>query len=314
MTTDQMLEWLQLDVPPLLMLTFTSLICAISGNYVVLVRRSLMGDAVSHSVLPGIVLGFLLGGSLLSIWIVVGAVVSAMLGLLMMEVLQRYVGAEANASTGAVFTTMFALGVVMLELWVGTRVHLDVEHVLFGSLEQVLWLDVIRFEDIFLLETWKSFPDSVLWSGVWLFVLLLGLYGFGDVIVRVCFDGVQASLLGYHPRLVHIVLMMVLTVTAVLSFRAVGSILVIALFVCPAATARLVSVSVRTQVLFSMVFAIFVSFLGYILAVVVPLVSGYGSTFSVSGSVALLSFLLFVLTAFLRHFGVGMFGGVRMVV
>ena len=292
------LEFIQLDFPPLLMLLFTSSICAISGNYVVLVKRSLMSDGVSHSVLPGIVLGFLVSGSFFSFWLVVGAIISASIGLYLTEWLIKTLDAEPNAVTGAVFTFMLALGVFMLEKLIGTRVHLDIDHVLFGGLEQIIWLEIDSLDQLLDWQTWLSFPSSILWAGTWLVLLLMGIVVMGRAIVIACFDPIQASMRGYNARRIHNFMMLVLMVTAVLSFRAVGSILVIMLFVSPAATMRVLTDKIRQQVIGSVVIALVASILGYVMSVFFPMLLGLESSLSVGGMVSFLLFVLFLLSVY----------------
>src|SRR5215213_10145753 len=89
------------------------------GCFLVVRGMSLLGDALSHSVLPGIVIGFLIGGSLHSPWILVGATAVGMGAALLVETVQRHSRVKEDASLGIVFTTLFALGVVMISLWAG---------------------------------------------------------------------------------------------------------------------------------------------------------------------------------------------------
>src|SRR5215469_1340919 len=113
-----------------------NLACALLGCYLLLRRMSLLGDAVSHAVLPGVVIGFWISGSTSSGWIFVTAVAVGLLATLLIQLLHGFAQVAEDASMGVVFTSLFALGVVML-VQVGPHVDLDVDCVLYGLLELV---------------------------------------------------------------------------------------------------------------------------------------------------------------------------------
>ncbi|MGH7137069.1 MAG: metal ABC transporter permease, partial [Pirellulales bacterium] len=116
-----------------------NLACALLGCYLLLRRMSLLGDALSHAVLPGVVLGFWISGSTSSVWIFIAAALVGLLATFLIQLLQGLGQVAEDASMGVVFTSLFALGVVML-VKVGSRVDLDVDCVLFGLIDYA-WLN-----------------------------------------------------------------------------------------------------------------------------------------------------------------------------
>ena len=294
-----LLEFIRLDFPPLLMLMLTALMCSIAGNYVILTKRSLASDMIAHSVLPGIVLGFLIGGSLTSIWVSVGAMVSAGIAIFFGEYGIKKIPVEPNAILGAVFSVMFALGLVFLELFVGSQVHLDVDHVLFGGLEQIIWLDINSLADLFLWSTWLTFPAVIVHGVVLLCLLLCVITVTRKPLVMTMFDREHAALCGFYPGVLHALAMISLVLTVVFAFQAVGSVLVLALLICPGGLMRLYGGSLRVQFIGSALFAVLLSIAGYSISVFVPIMIGLEHTFSVAGSVGSLAFLCFLIGALL---------------
>jgi manganese/zinc/iron transport system permease protein len=144
--------FLQFDLPSLLLGILAALSCAIVGNFLLLRRQSLMGDTISHVVLPGIVGGYLLVGTM-STWAMMGgAGVAALVSVVLIAVVRDLARVESGAAMGLVFTTMFALGVVMLEQSGARAVHLDVEHALYGNLESAVWLEAESWGDLLVPE------------------------------------------------------------------------------------------------------------------------------------------------------------------
>ncbi len=200
-----------------------SLSLGLVGCFLVVRGLSLLGDALSHSVLPGIVIGFLIGGSLHSPWILIGATAVGLLAAVMVQGVQHHSRVKEDASLGIVFTSLFALGVVMINLFAG-QADLDPGCVLYGNIEY------------FALGSDRG--------AIWLMAgitaaLVLGLVAFYRPLLVTTFDPGLAVSLGIRAALVHYALMAVLSLTVVASFEAVGAILAVALLVMPGATARL---------------------------------------------------------------------------
>ena len=134
-------EFVQFSLTPMLIGTLAAMACALPGNFLILRRQALIGDAISHVVLPGIVVGFLVSGSIAAGPMGLGASAgAAIVAVVLIEAIRRYGRVEPGAAMGVVFTTMFAAGVLLLEQTGSAQVHLDVEHALMGNLEQLIWL------------------------------------------------------------------------------------------------------------------------------------------------------------------------------
>ncbi len=143
-------EFVQFSLTPILIGSLAGIACALPGNFLILRRQALIGDAISHVVLPGIVVAFLLTGTVAAMPMLLGAAGAAVVAVLLIEALKRLGGIEPGAAMGVVFTTMFAGGVLLLEQTDTSRVHLDVEHALMGNLESLIWFQA---------EGWGSLVD-----------------------------------------------------------------------------------------------------------------------------------------------------------
>jgi manganese/zinc/iron transport system permease protein len=145
-------EFVQLSLTPILIGLFAAIACALPGNFLILRRQALLGDAISHVVLPGIVVAFLLTGVVSAIPMMLGAGVAALVAVGLIEAVKRLGRIEPGAAMGVVFTAMFAGGVLLLEQSDASSVHLDVQHALMGNLESLIW---------FRAEGWGSLLDPV---------------------------------------------------------------------------------------------------------------------------------------------------------
>lgn len=141
-------DFVALSLPPMLIGTFAAMACALPGNFLLLRRQALIGDAISHVVLPGIVLAFLVTGAVATLPMMLGAGAAALIAVLLIETIRRIGRVETGAAMGVVFTAMFAGGVILLERSDTSSVHLDVEHALYGNLESLIWLDATGWESL----------------------------------------------------------------------------------------------------------------------------------------------------------------------
>lgn len=284
--------FIQLDLPALLLAILTALVCAIPGNFLVLRRQSLMGDAISHVVLPGIVMGFLISGTTQSLPMLLGALVAAIAAVGLIELVRRLGRLEAGAAMGVVFTTMFAAGVVLLEQTAARDVHIDVQHALYGNIEGTIWLTPANLSDLLDINVWLTLPEPIVRLGFAL-VLIGGLTAlFFKELAITTFDPGLAQSLGVSPGLIGAGLVSVTAIAAVAAFDAVGSILVIAMFVCPPATARMLTDNLKHQVAISLVAAFASATLGYAIAVWLPLIFGFDLALSAAGCIAVMAGLL----------------------
>ena len=247
--------FLQFDLVPMLLGVLSALACGLLGNFLVLRRQSLMGDAISHVVLPGIVLGFLLSGTTASLPMLLGAGFAALVAVGLIELIRRLSRIEAGAVMGVVFTFMFALGVVMLEQSDARSVHIDVQHSLYGNLQNAIWLDAHDLSSLVDVAALSTLPESLLrLAAVTLAVIVFVVFLYKELKI-VSFDAGLADSLGISSRLVGFSLVAMTALAAVAAFSAVGSILVIAMFICPAAAARLLTDRLSVQLWLSALFA-----------------------------------------------------------
>lgn len=290
-------EFVPLSLPPILIGILAAIACALPGNFLVLRKQALIGDAISHVVLPGIVLAFLVTQALDAWAMLLGAGAAALFAVVMIDVIKRVSRIEVGAIMGVVFTTLFALGVLLLEQSSASSVHLDVEHALMGNLESLIWLEA---------RGWASLLDPVALAGLppelprlalTLVLIVVLLIIFWRPLTLSTFDEGYAESLGLPVRAISLGLVMVAALAAVTAFDAVGSIIVIAMFICPAAAARLMTDRLRSQIWWSVGFATLSASLGYILAGYGPLWIGLENSVSAAGMIAAVSGLILALTA-----------------
>lgn len=289
--------FLQLDLPAMMAALFATLACALLGNFLVLRRQALMGDAISHAVLPGIVVAFLLVGSRATWPMFLGATIAALIAVVTIELVRRYGRMDAGTAMAVVFSVMFAAGVVLMERAAAGNVDLDAECVLYGQLEDILWLaprDLASLADPFV---WASLPREVTTLAVALAVSALLVGAFWKELKITSFDPGLASSLGISAGAVNFGLMALVGLVAVAAFEAVGSILVIAMFICPAAAARLLTDRLWTQITLSLVFAAVAAIGGYVLAAFAPIWLGYQHSLAASGMIAVTSGVILALAA-----------------
>jgi manganese/zinc/iron transport system permease protein len=231
--------------------------CALLGCFLLLRRLSLLGDAISHGVLPGIAVAVLLTGELNGVALILGALAFGMLTVFLTESLTTFAGVSEDASLGVVFTTLFAGGIVMLTVFL-SGYDLDPGCVLYGRLELI----PLFTESWFGFEIPRPLPSM-------LFTL-----GLTALFLTVCwkelkiatFDPALATAMGFRARLVSYLLVGLVAATTVTSFEAVGSILVLAMLVVPAATANLITDRLSSMLAWASAAAISASAFGYALA------------------------------------------------
>jgi manganese/zinc/iron transport system permease protein len=214
-----------------LVLAAVAAACAIPGVFLVLRRMSLVSDAIGHVLLLGIVLTYFLTRTIESPWLLVGAALTGLLTVVLVELLQRTQLVKVDAAIGLVFPAFFALGVLLVTVYI-PNVHIDVDAVLLGQPE-------LATE-----PRWRLFgvelQPLIIMVVVFLmnFVLCLLLY---KELKLSTFDPGLAATLGFRPGVLHYGLMAIVSVTAVAAFDAVGPVLVVGFFVVPAATALLLT-------------------------------------------------------------------------
>lgn len=279
MTVD---DFLRLDLPALLAAILACGSCGLLGSFLLLRRDSLLGDALSHAVLPGIIAGFAITGARAGLPMLLGALAAALLAVFLIGLVRRVARLESGAATGAVFTSFFALGLMLMEATGARSVDLDLDCVLFGQLESVVWLEAQGFASLLDPVALAALPRQLFLLAA-VAVVLAGLVALlWRPLHLLCFDPDYAAAIGLPARGLELALNLMVAAAAVAAFEAVGSILVVAMLVCPAAAIRLLTDTYRTQVLGGAALGAALGALGYALAG--PLPAAFGQTFALNAA------------------------------
>ncbi|MFK3939905.1 metal ABC transporter permease [Alkalihalobacillus sp. NPDC078783] len=254
--------------------------CGMIGVFLVLRRMAMMADAISHTVLLGIVLAFMITHSLEGVHMLIGAALAGLLTTYLVQWFQSK-GVQYDASIGVVFTSLFAIGVILVSTSIGNT-HLDIKHTLMGEIAFIPWntvaLPLIGFE----------VPIATL-TLFCVFLLVLGLIlAFYKEWKLTAFDPALAASLGLPVVGLHYLFMTLVSLTTVASFDAVGAILVVAMLITPAASAYLWTERLSVMLLLSALFGVISSIAGYYIAVWLDT--------SVSGSMAFSTGIVFVIS------------------
>lgn len=282
-------EFVQFSLTPILIGVLASVACALPGNFLVLRRQALIGDAISHVVLPGIVVAFLLTGVVAAMPMLIGAAGAAIVAVLLIEAIKRLGRIEPGAAMGVTFTTMFAAGVLLLEQSDTSSVHLDVEHALMGNLESLIWFRADGWQSVLNPVALAGLPEELPRIAFICAVIIALTLVFWRWLKLTTFDEPFAQSLGIPTSSIGFGLVITAAIAAVAAFDAVGSIIVIAMFICPPAAARLMTDSLTAQVWWSVLFATLSAVLGYVIAGYGPLWLGFDSSVSAAGMIATVS-------------------------
>lgn len=277
----------------------TAVVCAVAcslvGNFLVLRRMSMLGDAITHAVLPGLAIAFFATGSRASLPMFIGASIVGVGTAFFTEWIRKSGRVDEGASLGVVFTTLFAVGLILIVHSID-RVDLDADCVLYGSIE----LTPLEQIDVFGLQMPRAF--AVLCSVMVMNAILVVV--FFKELKLTSFDSSLAASVGFPPSIVHYLLMTVVAMTAVASFESVGSVLVVAMMIVPPATAYLLTNRLSHMIVMSIVLASISAILGHLSAIVIPGWFGFRST-STAGMMAVTSgCLLTTAAAFAPRHGI----------
>lgn len=268
--------WFELDTWIVITAALAAMACSIPGCFLVLRRQSMIGDALTHTVLPGIVAAFLLRQYFESLgWfgdgstesrtafdatsyamMFTGAIVTGAATAILTEWIQRQGRVENSAALGVVYTSLFALGLLMIRL-VADSVHIDPDCVLYGNIETV-WAGP------------GHIPRAAWIGGAALLMNAFLVVCFFKELRISTFDPALASSLGINATAIHYVLMAVTAVTAVAAFESVGNILVVAMLIVPPATAHLLTDRLWLMLILAAVSASLSAVLGHAMALVLP--------------------------------------------
>ncbi|MCT2535818.1 metal ABC transporter permease [Aquibacillus koreensis] len=256
--------------------------CGVTGSLLVLRKMSMIADAISHTVLLGIVGAFFVSQSLNGIPMLIGAGIVGILTAFFVESLHAS-GVQSDAAIGVVFTSLFALGVVLIS-FIGDQVHLDTKHALMGEIAFVPW-DTLQVNGV-------SYGPIAVWMlGSVLILNILLIWLFYKEIKISTFDPQYAKIIGVPIVFVHYLLMTMVSLSTVASFDSVGAILVVAMLIVPGATAYLLTDRFFTLLLISALIGILSAISGYGIA--------YVWNVSIAGAMASAAGVFFLLAIFL---------------
>ena len=250
--------------------------CASIGAFLVLRQMAMMSDAISHAVLLGIVIAVFVVGGRETVPVIVGGVLSGILTVSLVELLYRTGRIKKDSSIGIVFPFLFAIGVILVTQ--AGNVHIDAQHVLYGSIE------FVPFDTLYVDEL--NIGSKSLWV---LGILAIANISFIAILYKELkistFDASLAVSVGLMPVLIHYMLMIMVATTAVVAFESVGAILVIAFFIVPAAGAYLLTDRLSRMIMLSVGLGIVSAITGYLLAILADV--------SIAGSMATMAGVVF---------------------
>lgn len=229
--------------------------CAILGVFLVLRKMALISDAISHSILPGIVIGFFITEDLNSPLLILLAAVTGVITVILVEAIQKTGMVKEDTAIGLVFPALFSIGVILIAKN-ANDVHLDVDAVLLGELAFAPF-------DRLLVSGIDIGPKSLWVMGTILLLTLGMLFAFFKELKVSTFDAGLSAALGFSPVVLHYGLMTVSSVTVVGAFEAVGAVLVVALMIAPAASAYLLTSDLKKMLVLSVGFGVFSAIGGY---------------------------------------------------
>ncbi|TNJ45413.1 metal ABC transporter permease [Tamlana fucoidanivorans] len=253
--------------------------CAIPGTFLVLRKMAMISDAISHSILPGIVIGFFITHDLNSPFLIVLAAITGIITVVLVEYIQKTGLVKEDTAIGLVFPILFSIGVILIAKN-ANDVHLDVDAVLLGELAFAPF-------DRFVVSGFDLGPKSLWIIGCILIITVILLFAFFKELKVSTFDAGLSASLGFSPALIHYGLMTMSSITTVGAFDAVGAILVVALMIAPAAAAYLLTNDLKRMLLYAICFGIFSAISGYWVA--------HALDASIAGSITTMLGLVFLL-------------------
>jgi len=257
--------------------------CSLLGVFLILRKMAMLGDAISHSILPGILFAFLLTGERNAFSMLIGAGVLGIFTTFVIEFFHKKGQIQSDAVIGITFTSLFALGVILITVF-AEQVDLDQDCVLYG---EIAYVPI----DLWITENNLNLGPRVVWimSFVLLINLLFVVLAYKELKITT-FDGAFASAIGMSVSLWHYLLMGAVSLTTVAAFEAVGAILVVSLLIAPPATAYLLTEDLKKMLFLSVIIGILTAIGGYYLALWLDA--------SIAGSMATVVGFFFMLAVF----------------
>lgn len=261
----------------ILIASMVAVACTIPGVFLVLRQMSMMSDAISHAILLGIVLAFFYVKNLSSPLLIIGAAATGVVTVTLTEMIFHTKKVKEDASIGLVFPFLFSIAILLINLF-ASKVHIDTDAVLLGEIA------FAPFNRLVLAGI--NLPHALWLIGAILIINLIFVALFYKELKLATFDPSLAAVLGFSPVFIHYLLMIMVSITAVGSFDAVGAVLVVALMITPPATAYLLTHSLSRMLGLSAAFGIGAAVLGYGVA--------HWLDASIAGAMAAMSGFLFL--------------------
>ena len=287
------MDWTELDTWVVITASLFGIACVLPGCFLLVGQQSMTSHGVSHAVLPGIVIAYLISGEVNTVYLLIGAVISGICCVALSRTLERLSGVNANAALGISFTSLFALGLILQRLC-ADHVHIEPSHVLFGDLEMAVVETVLFGVDSL---------DSIVWrAGLIALINLVAVILLFKELRIATFDPQHGDSVAARPQVTYYFLMILSSITAVMAFEAVGSILVVAMMIIPPAIAFQLTSNLKLMMVIAVGVSVLTAGLGHWLSI-----QFFGSLFggwfqleatstSSAGSIAVTSGLLLVLT------------------
>lgn len=249
------------------------------GSFLVLRKMVMVGDSISHSILPGIVLGFLITESRNSIPMMIGATAFGLLSIYLIELFHKKAKVQSDAAIGISYTALFALGIILVSMFTG-KIDLDLDCVLFGEIAYVPL-------DLWITENGQNLGPKAIWInlGLLLFISIFLFFGWKALVLS-SFNEAYAISLGIKTTFWNYLLLFFVSLSTVVSFESVGAILVIGFLIIPASSAYLITENLKKMLFLACLNGVFSSILGYFLA------ASFNA--SISGAMIVISSIIFV--------------------
>lgn len=272
------------DVFTMLTASLVAINCALLGVFLLLRKMAMVGDAISHAVLPGIVVAYYLSGHKGSSLLLIGATLSGVLATLLIDLVSRKARVQGDAAIGITYTVLFAVGMILIATLMQGNADIDQECVLYGDIA-LINMDKIMIDDNLYIGPRALYTELV--AGCIVFLsLMLGFKGFK----LLAFNEDFAKSVGIKTSRWHYYLMGLVALTTVVSFEVVGAVLVVGFLIIPPATAQLVTRRLKSMLVLACLFGILAVLIGYWVAVRLN-VSITGSMVSIAGLIFGLVFI-----------------------
>ncbi len=289
-----MVIWNSIDTWMVLIALCIAVSSTCIGMHFVLNRESLISDAISHSVLPGIAIAYIITGLRLPLPMFIGAIIAGLFATMLINFIIKQSRIDPSTSMGVVFSGFFAVGLLLISN-VASTVDLDPSCVLFGSLE-LTPLETVQIASLDIPHAFITNASVMIFNIVFLLLLF-------RIITTVTFDSYFATSIGMPVRFVRMIQILLITVTSVAAFESVGSILIIAFLIIPPIVGWLFSITIKRMFFISLITAILSSYLGHVIAIYIPPFFGIDDISSTGSIVTILGVFLLIAALFSPRMG-----------